>query len=131
MGVDFDVAEFCRKLRGSEAPYKCPVDKCDKVYQSVVGMSYHLLKHDHNNPHSNEDTSSPIGSVRTPQQKVSTPKPRSSIKSGEISLNNILSLVFFFIAKQFFMFKLFYLNFFNTRPQEKKCPQSSFVEECC
>lgn len=85
MGVDFDVAEFCRKLRSLEGPYKCPVEKCDKVYQSVVGMNYHLLKYDHNNPGIIEDAATASGGVaglKTPLQKVSTPKPRSSIKSG-------------------------------------------------
>lgn len=85
MGVDFDVAEFCRKLRSLEAPYKCPIEKCDKVYQSVVGLNYHLHKYDHNNPTPSEDIAPACGgvaSVKTPQQKVSTPKPRSSIKSG-------------------------------------------------
>lgn len=85
MGVDFDVAEFCRKLRSLEGPYKCPVEKCDKVYQSVVGMNYHLLKYDHNNPITSEDAataSAGVTGLKTPLQKVSTPKPRSSIKSG-------------------------------------------------
>lgn len=87
MGVDFDVADFCRKLRASEGPYKCPIEKCDKVYQSVVGMSYHLLKFDHNNPPSNDDapltpSNCPVANLKTPHQKLSTPKPRSSLKSG-------------------------------------------------
>lgn len=97
MGVDFDVAEFCRKLRSLEGPYKCPVEKCDKVYQSVVGMSYHLLKYDHNDPITSEDAATAssggggggatggggvVAGLKTPLQKVSTPKPRSSIKSG-------------------------------------------------
>lgn len=85
MGVDFDVAEFCRKLRQSEGPYKCPIETCDKVYQSVVGMNYHLLKFDHANPHSNDyndPTTGGVPSVKTPHHKASTPKPRSSMKSG-------------------------------------------------
>lgn len=105
MGVDFDVAEFCRKLKGVEAPYECPVEKCDKVYQSVFGLNYHLLRYDHNDPNSFEDTSSPVASVKmpqqkvsTPQQKVPTPKPRSSIKSGNCH---------FHLMKPFFLQSMF------------------------
>ena len=101
MGVDFDVAEFCRKLRQSEGPYKCPIESCGKVYQSVVGMNYHLLKFDHNNPLSNEDLGPVAGgvpSVKTPLQKASTPKPRSSIKSG-MNVSSSHTLLYFFHAR--------------------------------
>ncbi|XP_026286081.1 bromodomain-containing protein homolog isoform X2 [Frankliniella occidentalis] len=82
MGVDFDVAEFCRKLRAQEGPYKCPMEKCGKVYQSIVGMNYHLHKYDHDNPLNEEGTPSSVAGLKTPHQKLTTPKPRSSIKSG-------------------------------------------------
>ncbi|XP_069684032.1 peregrin isoform X2 [Periplaneta americana] len=51
MGLDFDVLEFCRKLRTSkQPPYECPVAQCGKVYKSLCGLQYHLVNFDHNAP---------------------------------------------------------------------------------
>lgn len=51
MGVDFDVLEFCKKLKNSKAPpYQCPVAECGRTYRSLCGMQYHLMNFDHNNP---------------------------------------------------------------------------------
>lgn len=51
MGLDFDVLEFCRKLRNSkQPPYECPVAQCGKVYKSLCGLQYHLVNFDHNAP---------------------------------------------------------------------------------
>ncbi|CAB3220534.1 unnamed protein product [Arctia plantaginis] len=51
MGLDFDVFEFCKKLRQNRPPpYQCPLDKCDKVYKSLCGLQYHLVHYDHDNP---------------------------------------------------------------------------------
>nr|CAD7431380.1 unnamed protein product [Timema monikensis] len=50
---NFDVVKFCRKLRNSKhPPYKCPIFKCGKIYKSLCGLQYHLLKTDHNAPES-------------------------------------------------------------------------------
>lgn len=51
MVVDFDVLEFCKKLKNSKAPpYQCPVAECGRTYRSLCGMQYHLMNFDHNNP---------------------------------------------------------------------------------
>ncbi|KAJ8711347.1 hypothetical protein PYW07_008589 [Mythimna separata] len=51
MGLDFDVFEFCKKLRQNRPPpYQCPLEKCDKVYKSLCGLQYHLVHYDHDNP---------------------------------------------------------------------------------
>ncbi|RVE50254.1 hypothetical protein evm_005089 [Chilo suppressalis] len=51
MGLDFDVFEFCKKLRQNRPPpYLCPLEKCDKVYKSLCGLQYHLVNYDHDNP---------------------------------------------------------------------------------
>ncbi|KAG7303468.1 hypothetical protein JYU34_011987 [Plutella xylostella] len=51
MGLDFDVLEFCKKLRQNRPPpYQCPLEKCDKVYKSLCGLQYHLQNYDHDNP---------------------------------------------------------------------------------
>lgn len=51
MGVDFDVMEFCKKLRNTKPPpYQCPVAECGRTYRSLCGMQYHLTNFDHNNP---------------------------------------------------------------------------------
>lgn len=49
MTLDFDVLEFCRKLRTSkQPPYTCPVVECSKAYKSMCGLQYHLVNFDHN-----------------------------------------------------------------------------------
>jgi len=98
MGVDFDVAEFCRKLRPQDPPYACPVESCGKVYQSIVGLNYHLTKFDHSNPLEREPTPPELApdppppapppqtnsmTPKTPANKISQPRPRSSLKSSE------------------------------------------------
>lgn len=48
MGLDFDVLDFCRKLRTSnKPPYTCPVVECGKEYKSMCGLQYHLVNFDH------------------------------------------------------------------------------------
>ncbi|XP_068086582.1 peregrin [Anabrus simplex] len=62
MGLDFDVLEFCRKLRSSkQPPYECPVSECRKVYKSLFGLQYHLVNYDHNNPTPTNPTPTPGG----------------------------------------------------------------------
>lgn len=63
MGLDFDVLEFCRKLRTSnKPPYTCPVVECGKSYKSMCGLQYHLVNFDHQNPQqsSSQDDSSEV-----------------------------------------------------------------------
>lgn len=62
MGLDFDVVEYIKTIRGAAPPYKCPVEKCDKSYKSAIGMQYHLLNFDH-------DTGTTITPVVTPSRK--------------------------------------------------------------
>lgn len=51
MGADFDVSEFCKKLKNQKAPpYQCPVAECGRTYRSICGIHYHLSNFDHNNP---------------------------------------------------------------------------------
>lgn len=51
MGIDFDILEHCKKVRGDHGPpYTCPVEKCGRTYKSVCGLSYHLKSFDHDNP---------------------------------------------------------------------------------
>ncbi|KAF6201871.1 hypothetical protein GE061_004267 [Apolygus lucorum] len=46
--LDFDVLEFCRKLRTSkQPPYTCPIVECGKTYKSMCGLQYHLVIFDH------------------------------------------------------------------------------------
>lgn len=48
-GLDFDVLEYCRKLRTSkQPPYTCPIVECSKTYKSMCGLQYHLVNYDHN-----------------------------------------------------------------------------------
>ncbi|XP_055837218.1 bromodomain-containing protein homolog [Episyrphus balteatus] len=52
MGLDFDAQEYCKNIKQTQPnpPFACPVDKCDKSYKSVVGLQYHLINYDHDNP---------------------------------------------------------------------------------
>ncbi|RZF36903.1 hypothetical protein LSTR_LSTR004591 [Laodelphax striatellus] len=51
MGVDFDVLEYCQKLKiTNKPPYKCPVVECGKPYKSMSGLQYHLVNFDHSAP---------------------------------------------------------------------------------
>lgn len=52
MGLDFDALEYCRNVKSKQLlpPYICPVSKCDRSYKTIVGLQYHLLNYDHDNP---------------------------------------------------------------------------------
>lgn len=51
MGLDFDVAEYCKKVRIEQSPpFKCPVVECARNYKSICGLQYHLQNYDHDNP---------------------------------------------------------------------------------
>ena len=57
MGLNFDVIEYCRKLKASkQPPYHCPVVECGKVYRSMCGLQYHLVNYDHDNPNPEPQT---------------------------------------------------------------------------
>ncbi|XP_075232701.1 bromodomain-containing protein 140 isoform X2 [Lycorma delicatula] len=76
MGVDFDVLEFCRKLRTSnKPPYTCPVVECGKSYKSMCGLQYHLVNFDHNAPQT----------LRTPAAPVAVSPKKSHRKKGRHS----------------------------------------------
>ncbi|XP_054279658.1 peregrin isoform X2 [Macrosteles quadrilineatus] len=71
MGLDFDVLEFCRKLRTSnKPPYTCPVVECGKSYKSMCGLQYHLVNFDHDTNSAAIVPPSPPESV---ESLVSTP----------------------------------------------------------
>ncbi|CAH1392729.1 unnamed protein product [Nezara viridula] len=76
MALDFDVLEYCRKLRTSkQPPYTCPIVECSKTYKSMCGLQYHLVNFDHNN--CKDD--SPAVQKATPQE---TPARKSKKKKG-------------------------------------------------
>lgn len=51
MTIDFDIVEFCKKLRASkQGPYSCPLVECGRSYKTIVGLQYHLGNFDHSNP---------------------------------------------------------------------------------
>ncbi|XP_037948091.1 peregrin-like isoform X2 [Teleopsis dalmanni] len=62
MGLDFDAVEYCKKVKYQQPPYACPVSKCDRSYKTIVGLQYHLLNYDHDNP-------TPITPILTPHRK--------------------------------------------------------------
>lgn len=69
MGLDFDALEYCKsvKVKQSQPPYACPVPKCDRSYKSVIGLQYHLVNYDHDNPQ-------PLTPVMTPNRKKARPR---------------------------------------------------------
>lgn len=77
MGLDFDVLEFCKKLRQDRPPpYQCPMEKCDKVYKSLCGLQYHLVNYDHDNP---TPTTPAVGSHRKKFSRSRAPVPTADI----------------------------------------------------
>ncbi|EDV59708.1 peregrin [Drosophila erecta] len=52
MGLDFDAVEYCKgvKTQQSQPPFACPVRGCDRSYKTIMGLQYHLMKYDHDNP---------------------------------------------------------------------------------
>ncbi|XP_016958565.1 bromodomain-containing protein homolog [Drosophila biarmipes] len=79
MGLDFDAVEYCKgvKSQQSQPPFACPVRGCDRSYKTIMGLQYHLVKYDHDNPQ-------PLTPVLTPSRKKarsrsgghhSTPRP--------------------------------------------------------
>ena len=44
---DFNMDEFIGNLHKMKPPYICPITGCCKVYKSIPGFKYHLLKVDH------------------------------------------------------------------------------------
>lgn len=82
-------------------PFKCPMDKCDKMYRSAMGIQYHLSTFDHNNT----SVSSP-GCGKTPGRgrgrgrgrlanaSTTQPAPADSIKEV-IGYNDVDKIVTF------------------------------------
>ncbi|KPJ16593.1 Peregrin [Papilio machaon] len=82
MGLDFDVLEFCKKLRQNRPPpYQCPLEKCDKVYKSLCGLQYHLVNYDHDNP-----TPATPTVVRNICRKKG--RSRAAVPTGDIALQS-------------------------------------------
>ncbi|XP_032526779.2 bromodomain-containing protein homolog isoform X1 [Danaus plexippus] len=80
MGLDFDVFEFCKKLRQNRPPpYQCPLEKCDKVYKSLCGLQYHLVNYDHDNP------TPATPSIASSRKKGRT---RAAVPTGDIALQS-------------------------------------------
>ncbi|XP_047538097.1 peregrin isoform X4 [Vanessa atalanta] len=80
MGLDFDVLEFCKKLRQNRPPpYQCPLEKCDKVYKSLCGLQYHLVNYDHDNP-------TPATPAVTNNRKKG--RARAAVPTGDIALQS-------------------------------------------
>lgn len=81
MGLDFDVLEFCKKLRQNRPPpYQCPLEKCDKVYKSLCGLQYHLVNYDHDNP-------TPVTPAVAHTRKKSG-RSRAPVPTGDIALQS-------------------------------------------
>lgn len=78
MGLDFDVREYCKKLKDEQPhpPFSCPIEKCDKNYKSLIGLQYHLVNYDHDNP-------SPLAAVvTTPNRKRGRSRLPATPKNG-------------------------------------------------
>uniref|UniRef100_A0A8D8RKE0 Peregrin n=1 Tax=Cacopsylla melanoneura TaxID=428564 RepID=A0A8D8RKE0_9HEMI len=73
MTIDFDIVEFCKKLKASkQGPYACPLVECGRSYKTIVGLQYHLGNFDHSNP-------PPPDSIKEPEAALpQTPKPSSA-----------------------------------------------------
>lgn len=104
MGLDFDVLDFCRKLRTSnKPPYTCPVVECGKSYKSMCGLQYHLVNFDHDTApptqlgEAPKLQSTPVP-VTTPSLAVTsgptpatTPSQPSKKRKYELAMNNFIT----------------------------------------
>ncbi|GAB0089576.1 Bromodomain [Sergentomyia squamirostris] len=87
--LDFDVVEYIKGIRATPPPYKCPVEKCDKVYKSAIGMQYHLLNFDHETGVNLTPVVTPSrkkGRTRVPgamQQTPATETPKEAVTYNE------------------------------------------------
>ena len=70
MVLDFDVRIFCQNLRATKPPYKCPVEKCGKIYKSYSGIQFHMYHFDHDNP-----DNTPSRKARKSNVRGRTPSP--------------------------------------------------------
>nr|CAD7442809.1 unnamed protein product [Timema bartmani] len=85
MRPDFDVAEFCRNLRATKSSnFKCPIEECGRVYKSLSGLHYHLLKIDHNAP-------TPASSPFTPRRVSKKGRRSHHSRSSVAATSNFLS----------------------------------------
>nr|CAD7262693.1 unnamed protein product [Timema shepardi] len=85
MRPDFDVAEFCRNLRATKSSnFKCPIEECGRVYKSLSGLHYHLLKIDHNAP-------TPASSPFTPRRVSKKGRRSHHSRSSAAATSNFLS----------------------------------------
>lgn len=64
MVIEFNIPDFCRNLRLSHPPYSCPIEKCDRCYKSIIGLQYHLVHYDHDNPQPLSPLMSQVGRKR-------------------------------------------------------------------
>ncbi|XP_017149442.2 peregrin [Drosophila miranda] len=88
MGLDFDALEYCKGMKNKQSPppYACPVRDCGRSYKTIMGLQYHLVKYDHDNPQ-------PLTPVLTPNRKKarsrsthhSMPKPKDNGSGGDAS----------------------------------------------
>lgn len=75
MALDFDVLEYCRKLRTSkQPPYTCPIVECSKTYKSMCGLQYHLVNFDHNNCKDDSSAVQKSTPQEAPARKCKYPK---------------------------------------------------------
>ncbi|KAH8372592.1 hypothetical protein KR009_000571 [Drosophila setifemur] len=98
MGLDFDALEYCKGVKSQQAlpPFACPVRGCDRSYKTIMGLQYHLMKFDHDNPQ-------PLTPVMTPSRKKarsrssahhSTPRPlKEDVPGGRTDARNGCSSV--------------------------------------
>lgn len=83
MTIDFDIVEFCKKLKASkQGPYTCPLVECGRSYKVIVGLQHHLANFDHSNPPPEPRKPEALlpETPKTPGESSSTPGPRSSHK---------------------------------------------------
>ncbi|XP_065337292.1 bromodomain-containing protein homolog isoform X1 [Cloeon dipterum] len=92
MGLDFDPSAYLKSLKHTKAkaPFKCPVDSCDKAYRSIIGIEHHLTKFHTRNHQPQADTPKTIGTPAVmnssrKKNRASTHNKQSSANKGKSS----------------------------------------------
>lgn len=83
MGLDFDVAEYLKKVRIEQtAPFKCPVVDCARNYKSICGLQYHLTNYDHDNPTPQTPAPGSASKNKKGRSRISVPVPLSPTREA-------------------------------------------------
>lgn len=87
MTIDFDIVEFCKKLKSvKQGPYTCPLVECGRSYKAINSLQHHLANFDHSNPPTSDSSRKPDSQIpetpKTPGELSSTAPATPGFRSS-------------------------------------------------